>query len=389
MVRFVSVEKTLSSLLRAGICGEPVNEEIAERIDAELLKQLYTVSNAHDLAHILGAALAKCGKLGDDECSRNFRGKALLAMSRYERINYDLHTICDALEQAGIPFIPLKGSVLRDYYPEPWMRTSCDIDVLVHKENLDAATQVLRENLEYTPHMEGLHDVSFYSQSGVHIELHFDLIEKGWAGSACEILKNVWDYATPKEGCQFHYALSDEMFYFYHIAHMAKHFEQGGCGIRSFFDLWILDNIESADIAKRDALLAKGNLLKFTQTARRLTKVWFEGASHDSVTQRMEEYVIRGGVYGSKTNEIAALQKRKGGKWQYAFSRIVLPYDEIKYMYPFLQEHPWLTPFMQVFRWFRILFNNATNAFKELSYNQSISQKRMQEFRQFFEELGL
>ncbi len=389
MVRRVPIEKVLFLLLRAGVCGEPVDAEVIDSLNADSLSELYNISNTHDVAQILGAALSKCGKLGDDDCSKNFRAKAMLAVSRYERIQYDLQTICDAFEQAQIPFIPLKGSVIRAYYPQPWMRTSCDIDVLVHNEDLDAAARILQETLGYAPHMEGPHDVSFYSQSGVHIELHFDLIEEGWAGSACEILKGVWNYAAPKEGCQFHYVLSDGMFYFYHIAHMAKHFEQGGCGIRPFIDLWILDNIENADIAKRDALLEKGGLLKFTQAARRLVKAWFEGAPHDPITQQMQEYVIRGGVYGSKTNEIAALQKRKGGKWQYAFSRIVLPYDEIKYMYPFLQEYLWLTPFMQVFRWIRILFNNATNAFKELSYNQSISKKQAQQFRQFFEELGL
>lgn len=26
--------------------------------------------------------------------------------------------------------------------------------------------------------------------------------------------------------------MKEEMFYFYHIAHLAKHFEVGGCGIR-------------------------------------------------------------------------------------------------------------------------------------------------------------
>ena len=54
--------------------------------------------------------------------------------------------------------------------------------------------------------------------------------------------------------------MTDEMFYFYHIAHMAKHFEEGGCGIRPFIDLWTLDNIKDVDHDKRDELLSRGNL---------------------------------------------------------------------------------------------------------------------------------
>ena len=47
---------------------------------------------------------------------------------------------CNALEKAQIPFVPLKGSVIRKYYPEAWMRTSSDIDVLVHKEDVEKTT---------------------------------------------------------------------------------------------------------------------------------------------------------------------------------------------------------------------------------------------------------
>ena len=38
------------------------------------------------------------------------------------------------IKKVQIPFLPLKGSVIRQYYPEPWMRTSCDIDILVDFE---------------------------------------------------------------------------------------------------------------------------------------------------------------------------------------------------------------------------------------------------------------
>lgn len=48
----------------------------------------------------------------------------MIAIYRYEKINYELNRLRSALNEAQIPFIPLEGSVLRQYYPEPWMRTS-------------------------------------------------------------------------------------------------------------------------------------------------------------------------------------------------------------------------------------------------------------------------
>lgn len=65
------------------------------------------------------------------------------------KINHEYNRICDALESVEISFLPLKGSVLRQYYPEPWMRTSCDIDILVHENDLEKTTEYLVRDLGY------------------------------------------------------------------------------------------------------------------------------------------------------------------------------------------------------------------------------------------------
>ena len=72
------------------------------------------------------------------------------AVFRYEQLNYENERICMALEKAQIPFIPLKGSIIRKYYPESWMRTSCDVDVLVHEEDAEKAVDVLVKEYGYT-----------------------------------------------------------------------------------------------------------------------------------------------------------------------------------------------------------------------------------------------
>ena len=128
--------------------------------------------------------------------------------------------------------------------------------------------------------------------------------------------------------------MTDEMFYFYHIAHMAKHFEEGGCGIRPFIDLWTLDNIKDVDHDKRDELLSQGNLLKFAEVARMLSRVWFENNEHTEITKKMERYILRGGIYGTNENRIAVQQQKRGGRLKYALSKIFIPYDNIKFHYP-------------------------------------------------------
>ena len=54
------------------------------------------------------------------------------------------------------------------------------------------------------------------------------------------ILDMVWVCSSPFKESPYCFQMSNDMFVFYHIAHMAKHFIAGGCGIRSFIDLYLL-----------------------------------------------------------------------------------------------------------------------------------------------------
>ena len=80
-------------------------------------------------------------------------------------------------EDAGIDYIPLKGSVLREYYRNPPMRTSCDIDILVPKDKVDAAASALVTACGYTINGRSGHDISMTAKNGQHLELHFALMD--------------------------------------------------------------------------------------------------------------------------------------------------------------------------------------------------------------------
>ena len=193
-----------------------------------------------------------------------------------------------------------------------------------------------------------------------------------------------------KEGYSYHYEMPDDMFYFYHVAHMAKHFENGGCGIRPFIDLWILDNMQINGHDKRDNLLRKGKLLQFANSSRKLSQVWVEGYPIDKISEKMQNYIIRGGVYGTSENRITVQQLKKGGKLRYALSRIIIPYEDIKYYYPILQKHKWLTPVMQIRRWFNLaFFGGVKRSVRELSCNSNIPKSQVDEMKVFLVEIGL
>jgi hypothetical protein len=314
----------------------------------------------------------------------------LKAVYRYQQLKYDREKLLSALDAAKIPHLPLKGAVLQGYYPKPWMRTSCDVDVLVKREHLEDATAYLLRELSYTEKERATHDISFTTTSGNSMELHFDLVEEGRANSASEVLGSVWSDARLSEGSEYRYEVSDAFFYFYHIAHMAKHFECGGCGIRPFVDLWILDSRSGIDVALRDELLLRGGLLKFANAARRLAAVWFAGEAEDELTARMSDFLLHGGAYGSSDNRVALQQGKRGGRIGYIFSRLFIPYSKLKLYYPVLERHPYLMPLMQVRRWFMLLRPDVAKMAKsEIAANKTIGKGEAERMQAFMKDIGL
>lgn len=382
------IEQTIFPLFASVLHPSPKSH--LPDLGRDALVGLFRLSKKHDLAHLIGYALKISGAEMDEDIQKAFGQEMNLAVFRYVKINYDLEAMSGALERAQIKFIPLKGAVLRQYYSEPWLRTSCDIDVLIQESELERAVSCLAD-AGYLAEKQASHDVSLHSPGGVHIELHYRLMEEEWANGASEVLNEVWSSVSPHEGSQYRYVMPDEMFYFYHIAHMAKHFVNGGCGIRPFIDIWILNHRVPHDDARRRALLAEGGLLTFAERAEQLSEVWFGGTEHTDVTRQMEEYILHGGVYGTMQNRVVIQQQKQGGKLRYLLSRVFLPYDTIKYHYPILQRHRWLTPIMEVRRWGNLIFHRgkAGQALNELKCSSRVGDDKAAQMQAFLKQVGL
>jgi hypothetical protein len=383
-----SIKKLTLALMRSAIDGAPLSDEEKGIATAENVHKAIKLASSHDLSHLVAWSAKRNGMseyVGADGEKHIFK-----AVYRYQQIRYEYERLCASLEKAQIQFIPLKGSVIRKHYPEPWMRTSCDIDILIRKDDLDRAAQMLTDELKYKRKEACSHDVAFMSPTGVNVEMHFDLIEEGLVNSSAKVLKNVWRVSTPKDGYEYFREMPDSFFYFYHIAHMAKHLLNGGCGIKPLIDLWLLERVEDADLEGREELLSRGGLLKLAGTAVRLSLVWFGKEEHNTLTKEMEKYVLEGGVYGNLANHVAVLRHKMGGRLQYALSLIFLPYDSIKYMYPILQKHRWLTPVMQARRWCTlILKGRLKKATRTLTDTGEVSDEQVKSVRDFLDGVGL
>ena len=377
-------------LLQNILFGKELDEE-TKKETIEYAKDIYRISKYHDLSHLFSYALVKNDiVLPDQELHKTIKKRHAIAALRYETTNAEFFRVTEAFEKEGIAFVPLKGSVIRDYYPEPWMRTSCDIDVLVHEQELDRAIELLTAKYGYTLKEKGTHDVSLFSEGETHLELHFKLGEDLYSSRAGALLETVWEYASPKQGYEFWYVITDEFFYLYHIYHTAKHFEGAGCGIKPFIDLYILDKQLPHDENKRNELLEKSGLLKFADSCRKLNECWFADAEMDDIMKTMQAYIVTGGTYGNVANGVAIRQTKSGGRVKYILSRLFLPYDMLKVHYPVLKNHKYLTPVFEVVRLCRLLTPQTFRQSKrEIDLGNKVSEVKSERLSTLLPEIGL
>lgn len=378
-------QQTLIEILYYALHDMPAAADIKEKLTADMLDSVYRLAKKQGLAQVVSQFVYQNQIQAEPQLQARLQQQELMAVYRCEQMKYAFGEICRVLDGAGIPYIPLKGSVIRPFYPSDIMRTSCDIDVLVHETDLEAAICAL-EAKGYCRGQRNYHDISLFSPNKIHLELHFNLQEN--IDSLDAILKNAWEYAVPAEGCR--YDFQKEFFVFHMYAHMAYHFLSGGCGLRSLMDVWIMEHRMGASYMCAQLLLEKAGLDRFAAEMCRIADLFFTENKREYFADLVLNYICAGGMYGSRENK-SAMQKRKtGNSVHYVFKRLFLPYKSMMILYPVLEKVPYLLPFFWVRRWFKAIFGGKSSGFAaEVASVRDVSEDRAAEVKAICTRLGL
>ena len=380
--------KILIALVRSAVKAEPLSEKIISQITPEILEKLYKLSNHLDVTQFASDTLYKNGLLSNEtEVGEMFKAAQLSALIRYTRLKLEQKRIYKIFSDENILFIPLKGDVVRKYYNEPYMRTSCDIDILVREEDLNRATKLLEEKLKYSADKKAYHDISLFSPDGVHLELHFNVLEH--LENIDTLLEKVWDYAVPS-GNSSEYMLTNEFLMFYLVAHAMYHFINGGCGIKPFVDIYVLKGKMLVDDDLLHKMCEECGILTFYQKCCDLIDVWFGNKEHDNVTLDMEKFVISGGTYGTLSNKLAVERTEVSNSMEYLLKRIFMKKSDLQIIYPQLKQYSALFPYYTVKRWAGLLNKSKQRRiFWELKTNSCITEKEISYASDLMAKLGL
>ncbi len=380
-----TVKQVFLALLREELTGE-ICGELPRDVD---YKELYILCRQQNLTHIISNALQKKNVLaGLDKLGGLYWDSQMSSYYHGAKLEYEWNQFAGLLEQLQIPYIPLKGAVFEALYPQRNMRISGDVDLLIHPEDLPRLLEMLEAREDYTVGERASHDVTVFTQNKMRIEVHYRLFEYNKDIGAP--LENVWETASPVCSGSLRYRLSGEILLYYHIVHMLKHFLFGGCGVRFFMDLLLLNQKAGADFEKLNLLLEKAKLTAFYTQTSRLAQVWFGNATHNESTVQMEDYILSGGVFGTHDNYLSVEQAQNANLAQSTLRRL---FPTVEYMvgeYPVLKKWRILLPICYIRRWIAIGPAKGWKRFRTwLRKNQEIESNQKDKAKDMLRSLGL
>ena len=310
---------------------------------------LYQTAVTHQMAGLTAIMLKRAGI--KDSKYEDYLNKALLL----DRIADAEHRkILNALAQAQIWYMPLKGVVIKEYYPEAGMRQMADIDILFDASHAEDVRSIMYSLNYNVTKYDQEHRDDYQKSPACHFELHRMLFSPD---SGEELYQYYQDIYNKLLGEGYEKQLSREDFYIYVIAHEFKHFYWMGTGLRSLLDTYVIlkkfdSKLDWEYIHTEINKIGLDQLSDFENINRTLAmKIFSDGKliGLSSDEWEMLSFFADSGMYGTREHEIQYAIERYG-KLGYVLNKFFPPLSEVKENYPFFYQHKILLPGLFFYR---------------------------------------
>ncbi len=362
-------EYTLINLTKCGINGSEPNK-IDDRVDLKLLCKLARI---HSLINVIYEPLSKANVLEAELKKEMFQYNNIGIMNDTVQIYY-LDQITDLFEKNEIPHCVMKGPILKKLYPQSYYRQSGDLDIYVPEKYREKAKDIMLSlGFEIERYRIDDADDVYFMPNKIHIELHRVLISNKTPWQAeCQKIADRLVLADDKK---YSYKMTDEDYYLYMIAHMAKHMKYSGFGIKMVLDVWIYmkkyGNTLSRSVLNERLCLC--GLDEFEKNILSLVEYWFEGGQASEMIKKLARYVFLSGTFGTREqlDSYFMIENSDGANNKYAakfnsYRHSLFPtFEAMSKRYSILKKYPALLPILWVYRFFEILMFDRRK-FKEV-----------------------
>ena len=357
--------------------------------------QAASVAKKHGIVALFYYGALRCGIEKSDPLMRELFFHTCQAISVSEQQLSAATRIFECFDEAGIDYMPLKGTLLKGIYPKSEMRTMGDADILIRTEQYDKIKPVMLK-LGYEEQVESDHELIWHKGT-VHIELHKRLIPS-YNKDYYEYFGDGWRLAKlcDAEGTRYGLKAEDELIYIF--THFAKHYRDAGIGIRHVLDIWVYKNAhEEIDEEYIKNELQALKLYDFYVNVIKTLEVWFGGCEPDGMTDFVTAIIFSSGVYGTREAQILSeavkasksLEKTRNVRAVKLIREIFLPYKAMCKKFPILRRAPILLPVMWVVRWVDALLFRRKNIAIKTHKLQTMTADKIDGYQQALNYVGL
>lgn len=371
----------LPRLLGHVLRGEAVAECPGEAQWARLLAQ----AARHKVLPTLAAVLPLLPEKPAPQICRQLEGALMQQMLVGSNQLHAAKQLQEGLESKGLYNMPLKGIRTKLLYPQDYMRSMGDLDLLCKPEQ-DKAVKTAMEALGYGGHESGRKHDHYRREPYILVEMHREMVAASSPFS--RYFKDIWQRAKLLPGCKYSYVMTTEDEYIYNLIHLVEHFRDGGVGLRFVMDVYVYETFAELDREYLREQLKKLHLEEFYGNAVKLAMHWFRDGEADALTERMARFVLSGGVYGT-AETASANSVSKGGRLGFLLRTCFPGFREMCSMYPWLEKLPIALPVTWVMRAVDSLLHRRKNIKSQFDTAARGDASRGKELRAFYRDCGL
>lgn len=337
-----------------------------------------------------------------DDLRKLWESETQMTLFRRVRFDAEREQVFAALAAEGLSYLPMKGTLLANYYPQPEMCSMADNDFLygfvepapeggfricgaTAAERAKAVERGVRtidrvmvgRGYKAESLRSGNHE-SFHKQPMFNFEPHRRLMSP--SSPMATYYENPWRRAIQDERDPHLFRFSDEDEYVYVMAHAFKHFDAAGCGIRFVVDTRVFLDAKGLgmDWDYTFAELQKAGLFDFEARVRTLADAAFGGSCKleplpdDSAD--LLAYLLASGTYGNSAQMVHnRLEKQKSqhegdlaaAKRGYLRARLT-DNESLTYLFPHASKIAPLRPALQIARYARGVVRNPKKLANEV-----------------------
>lgn len=379
-----SLQKGIILLIKSALCND--ENSLPDDFNFE---DAYLISKSHQILPLVYYGGFRCG-FPSREIENKFYIETLKNISLSENQIYYTNLICDEFKKYNIDFITLKGTQLKKLYKKSEMRVMSDADILIKVEQYKEIKQCLR-NLEFEFLLESDHE--FVWKKGIYIlELHKSLIPS-YDNDYYSYFADGWSLAKLGEDDQLSFSVEDN--FIYNFTHLAKHYRDGGIGLKHFVDVFVyLNYYQNIDKDYIDNELKKLKLFNFYQNVLKTLECWFNERPFDEVAEIITVTAFNSGAYGTINSRMVSSATKRNYDKNYSKIRelifsIFQPLQSMRWRYPILKKAPFLLPVMWLVRLLEtLLFKRQNLKQKQLGF-KNITNEKIEKFKKQLMLVGL